>query len=92
VGAVWIGYPQPRSLGERETGGGLALPVWVATMAVALKGQPNAQLAPPTEGLVQEDGNWFYSEFAGDMAIARIGLPPPEAVPVEEAASEPQSP
>jgi penicillin-binding protein 1A len=87
AGAVWIGYPQPRSLGERETGGGLALPVWVATMAVALKGQPNAPLAPPSEGLVQEDGNWFYSEFAGDMAIARIGLPPPPP-PV---ASEPET-
>ncbi|KQV86929.1 hypothetical protein ASC91_20005 [Pelomonas sp. Root1237] len=88
AGAVWIGYPQPKSLGERETGGGLALPVWVATMAVALKGQPNTQLAPPDEGLVQQDGNWFYSEFAGDMAIARIGLPP--APPrVDEAASEP---
>jgi penicillin-binding protein 1A len=27
AGAVWIGYPQPKSLGERESGGGLALPV-----------------------------------------------------------------
>lgn len=88
VGAVWIGYPQPRSLGERETGGGLALPVWAATMAVALKGQPNTQLAPPSEGLVQQDGNWFYSEFAGDLAIARIGLPAPQ--PQEAAASEPE--
>ena len=57
-------------------------------MAVALKGQPNTQLAPPDEGLVQQDGNWFYSEFAGDLAIARIGLPPPPPR-VEEAASEP---
>ncbi len=88
AGAVWIGYPQPKSLGERETGGGLALPVWAATMAVALKGQPNTQLAPPSEGLVQQDGNWFYSEFAGDLAIARIGLPAVAAAP-EEAASEP---
>ena len=87
VGAVWIGYPSPKSLGERETGGGLALPVWAATMAVALKGQPNTQLTPPSEGLVQQDGDWFYSEFAGDLAIARIGLPPPPPR-VEDAASE----
>ena len=86
VGAVWIGYPQPRSLGERETGGGLALPVWAATMAVALKGQPNTQLAPPAEGLVQQGGDWFYTEFAGDLAIARIGVRAPE-----EAASAPES-
>ena len=91
AGAVWIGYPQPKSLGERESGGGLALPVWAATMAVALKGQPNTQLAPPAEGLVQEGNEWFYSEFAGDLAIARIGLPAPEAAASapEGAASDP---
>jgi len=81
VGTVWIGYPQPKSLGERETGGGLALPVWASTMAVALKGQPNTQLAPPDDGLVKVGDDWFYSEFAGDMAIARIGLPPVEPSP-----------
>lgn len=79
VGVVWVGYPQPRSLGERETGGGLALPVWAATMAVALKGQPVAPIEPPLEGLLQIDGNWFYEEFTGDMALDRIGLPPAEA-------------
>lgn len=92
AGAVWIGYPQPKSLGERESGGGLALPVWAATMAVALKGQPNAPIPPPAEGLVQQDGEWFYTEFAGDLAIARIGLtaPPDGAASAPEgAASEP---
>ncbi|MFT7775228.1 penicillin-binding protein 1A [Roseateles sp.] len=88
AGAVWIGYPTPKSLGERESGGGLALPVWAATMAVALKGQPNTQIEPPAEGLVQQDGNWFYSEFAGDLAIARIGLP---AVAADDAASAPEA-
>jgi penicillin-binding protein 1A len=58
-------------------------------MAVALKGQPSAPLEPPSEGLVQQDGNWFYTEYSGELAIARIGLPPP--LPVEEAASEPPS-
>ena len=86
VGTVWIGYPQPKSLGERETGGGLALPVWTATMAVALKGQPNTQLTPPAEGLVRIGDDWFYQEFSGDMAIARIGLAAQEPA---EAASEP---
>ena len=75
AGAVWIGYPTPKSLGDRESGGGLALPVWAATMGVALKGVPQQTLTPPAEGLVQQDGNWFYEEFAGDSAIARIGLP-----------------
>jgi penicillin-binding protein 1A len=90
VGAVWIGYPTPKSLGERETGGGLALPVWAATMAVALRGQPNSPLVAPEDGsLVKVGEDWFYNEFAGDMAIARIGLPPAE--PPMDAASEPGS-
>lgn len=74
AGAVWIGYPTPKSLGDRESGGGLALPVWVAAMGVALKGVPQQALTPPPEGLVQQDGDWFYEEFAGDAAIARIGI------------------
>lgn len=87
AGAVWIGYRQPKSLGDRESGGGLALPVWAATMAVALKGQPISQITPPSEGLVRIGDDWFYEEFAGDLAIARIGLPAQPA----EAASEPAS-
>ncbi|MFN3303076.1 MAG: penicillin-binding protein 1A [Roseateles sp.] len=93
AGAVWIGYPQPRSLGERESGGGLALPVWAATMAVALKGQPIMQVEPPAEGLVKVGDDWFYEEFAGDLAIARIGVVTPPADAASEAASAvPQSP
>ncbi|MCY4745545.1 PBP1A family penicillin-binding protein [Pelomonas sp. UHG3] len=92
AGAVWIGYPTPKSLGERESGGGLALPVWASTMAVALRGQPSSPLAPPQDGgLVEQDGQWFYSEFAGDLAIARIGVAdqPAEAAPPEGGASTP---
>lgn len=92
AGAVWIGYPQPRSLGERESGGGLALPVWAATMAVALRGQPITQVEPPAEGLVKVGDDWFYEEFAGELAIARIGLPAEAASAASAPASEPQLP
>jgi two-component system LytT family response regulator len=34
---VWIGYDNPRKLGDRETGGGLSLPVWIEFMQHALK-------------------------------------------------------
>jgi penicillin-binding protein 1A len=46
VGVVWIGYDQPRKLGSRETGGGLALPVWIDAMARALRGVPVQALEP----------------------------------------------
>ena len=58
---VWIGYDQPRKLGDRETGGGLSLPVWIDYMSMALKGVPVAEPAPP-DGLVHQNGEWFYEE------------------------------
>ncbi len=90
AGAVWIGYPNPRSLGERETGGGLALPVWAAAMGAALKGVPVSPLEPPLEGLVQSGEHWFYEEFSGDMALQRIG-PPPAAQAASAPEGEPAS-
>ena len=42
VGISWIGFDQPRSLGDRETGGGAALPMWISYMGVVLKGVPEA--------------------------------------------------
>ena len=40
VAVVWMGYDTPRKLGDRETGGGLALPVWIDYMETVLKGVP----------------------------------------------------
>ncbi|MFM2407956.1 MAG: hypothetical protein RL358_698 [Pseudomonadota bacterium] len=74
VGISWIGFDQPRSLGDKETGGGAALPMWMNYMKVALKGVPEASYSVP-EGIVvarineagQRDENgarteYFYSE------------------------------
>jgi len=55
AGIVWIGYDSPRSLGDRETGGGLSLPVWVTYMETALKGVPVAEIQPP-EGVLNIGG------------------------------------
>jgi penicillin-binding protein 1A len=72
---VWIGYDNPRSLGDRETGGGMALPAWIDFMSVALKGVPIAEITPPAEGLVRnEGGDWSFEEFAGEAGIRFIGL------------------
>jgi len=73
VAVVWIGYDNPRKLGDRETGGGLSLPVWMDYMQHALKRLPVA--APPVpDGLVQVGGDWVYSEFAGGGGVASVGL------------------
>ena len=73
VAVVWIGYDNPRKLGERETGGGLALPVWIEYMAHALKKLPE-QAAVVPEGLIQRNGDWLYEEFSDGAGISSVGL------------------
>ncbi len=51
VGIAWIGFDQPRKLGDGETGGSAALPMWLGYMQQALKGVPESQMAVP-DGLV----------------------------------------
>jgi penicillin-binding protein 1A len=63
VAVAWIGFDRPRSLGDRETGGGLALPVWTSFMATALKGKPEVTRLVPA-GVVQSGGDWFIPDFA----------------------------
>ncbi len=50
VTIVWIGFDSPESLGNNETGGNLAAPVWHDFMATALKGRPVLTFPVP-EGL-----------------------------------------
>jgi penicillin-binding protein 1A len=51
VGIAWIGFDQPRKLGDGETGGSAALPMWIGYMQEVLKGVPESQMAVP-DGLV----------------------------------------
>lgn len=40
VGITWVGFDQPKSLGSTETGGGVALPIWIDYMAKVLPKLP----------------------------------------------------
>ena len=62
VAVAWIGFDKPKSLGDRETGGGLALPMWIRYMKTALSGMPELGRAVPP-GVVQQDGDWTIPEF-----------------------------
>ncbi len=70
---VWIGYDNPRKLGDRETGGGLSLPVWIEYMTHALKRLPVQDAAVP-EGLVQRGGDWVFEEYAAGAGVSSVGL------------------
>ncbi len=69
---VWIGYDTPRKLGDRETGGGLSLPVWISFMETALRGIPVSEPAV-AEGLVHVGGDWLYEEYARGGGIGTLG-------------------
>jgi len=69
---VWMGYDTPRSLGVRETGGGLSLPVWIAFMEKALRGVPVTEPTAP-EGVVNVGGEWYYEEYARGGGVSSLG-------------------
>jgi penicillin-binding protein 1A len=85
VGVVWIGYDNPRKLGSRETGGGLALPVWIDMMAHALKGVPVVEPVAPA-GVVGQNGLWMFDEFADGGGVRSVGLE--ETVPQAPSSDE----
>ena len=70
---VWIGYDTPRKLGDRETGGGLSLPVWISFMETALKNMPVMDAIAP-EGVVYVNGEWYFDEYASGGGVTSLGL------------------
>jgi penicillin-binding protein 1A len=71
VGIAWIGFDQPRNLGNRETGGGLALPIWIGYMQKALKNIPVEERAVP-EGIIMADGEYYYAENPPGMGVQSL--------------------
>ena len=51
MGVAWIGFDQPKKLGNNETGGSAALPIWINYMSKALAGVPEVPISAP-EGVV----------------------------------------
>jgi penicillin-binding protein 1A len=81
VAVGWMGFDQPRPLGERETGGGLALPIWMNYMASALKSRPEILTSAP-EGVVNVGGEIYYADYPPGAGVASLGLE--DGLPPEE--------
>jgi penicillin-binding protein 1A len=47
VGVAWMGFDQPKRLGNGETGSSAALPIWIGFMQTALKDVPEMQRDMP---------------------------------------------
>ncbi len=62
---AWVGFDQPRKLGDKETGGAAALPIWIGYMGRALRNVP-VQTPEAPEGLVAfgsgRDRAYIYAE------------------------------
>jgi penicillin-binding protein 1A len=71
VAIAWIGFDKPASLGDRETGGGLALPMWISYMSTALKDEPQQGREVPA-GVTQVDGDWFIPEFSNNGGVREL--------------------
>ena len=78
VTVTWMGFPQPKPLGDKETGSRAALPIWIDYMEPILEDYPIKMLVEP-EGILplkvkESDGTlagpnepgiyeYFYDEF-----------------------------
>jgi penicillin-binding protein 1A len=61
VTTVWVGYDQPKSLGNRS-GAIYALPIWKRYMAQALQDRPE-QIQTMPDGLTHDGDDYVYSEY-----------------------------
>ncbi|MES2025394.1 MAG: penicillin-binding protein 1A [Pseudomonadota bacterium] len=71
VGIAWIGFDQPKNLGNRETGGGLALPIWINYMQKALKDVPMVERTVP-EGIITVNGDYYYAESPPGLGVRNL--------------------
>ena len=76
VAVAWMGYDKPRSLGGREFGATLALPIWVDYMRQALSGKPVSERAVPP-GLSFIGDEWIYDEFVDDRGAKDLDIEVP---------------
>jgi len=83
VAIAWIGFDQPKRLGNGETGGAAALPMWIGYMQQALKGVPESSMERPSglTPITTSDGgtqDYIYQEHLPlvDTFPTPINVPP----------------
>ncbi len=96
---AWVGFDQVRSLGNRETGGRAALPMWIYYMKEALKGTPEKPLErppglitvriDPDNGLLAESNqpDAIFETFRSQYVPTRYSRPKAEQPPISDDSS-----
>jgi penicillin-binding protein 1A len=77
VGVAWIGFDQPKRLGNGETGGSTALPIWIGYMETALKGVPEMHREMP-DGMAHAESRDPATGAPIHDVIYRESIPEPE--------------
>ncbi|HKU46310.1 MAG TPA: penicillin-binding protein 1A [Burkholderiales bacterium] len=99
VAISWVGFDQPKSLGKNQTGGVVALPIWLSYMERVLKDVPEMPREMPPGIVVLPTGP--YPTAAGENRVVnefffREAVPPPEVLhppmPVEQPEAVPGQP
>ena len=84
AGCAWMGFDQPKKLGDKETGGAAALPIWIGYMSRALKDVP-VQVPATPDGLVTvgqgRERSYIYAENVGKAPPAEEDESTPEPKP-----------
>jgi penicillin-binding protein 1A len=83
VAVAWVGFDQPKSLGRNQTGGVIALPIWVGYMEKVLGDIPETPRNVPDGVVMVPTGP--YPALPGDTRLVpeffyREAIPPPEVL------------
>jgi len=76
VAVSWMGFDEPKSLGGREFGSTVALPIWIDAMRHALSGKPEF-VRPVPENLVNVNGKWMYAEYENGGGVKTLDIAEP---------------
>jgi len=95
VGVAWVGFDQPKTLGKNQTGGVVALPIWLSYMERVLKDTPEIPREMPPGIVVLPTGP--YSTAPGENRVLpeffyREAVPPPEVLHPPLPAEPPPTP
>jgi penicillin-binding protein 1A len=103
VAISWVGFDQPRTLGKNQTGGVVALPIWIDYMETILKDTPQTSrelpagiVTMPTAPVAAGEGKlvpeFFYEEAVPPPEVLRPPAPLPLPVYEPPAIFEQRSP
>lgn len=91
VGISWMGFDQPRSLGDKETGGGAALPIWISYMEKVLKDMPQTLYSMPDNMVAARINEAGHRDENGSLVeyFYQENLPSEQTTPLPDEGARP---